>query len=379
MRRFFKRVASLFGAVRAENELKREIESHLRILQDNFERSGLPPAEAKLAAQRSYGNVESVKELHRETRSYMWIENLVKDIGYGWRSLLHTPGFTCVAAIALALGIGANTAIFGVVNAVVLQPLAYRDPDRLVTILHNGTGPVATANYMDWRDQSHAFQAMGAADYWSPNISSSDRSDSHPAEHLFGLEVTQNMLPTLGVEPLLGRLFAKGEDREGSNREAVLSYALWQRRFSGDRNVLGKLIRLDGEAYSVIGVMPQGFKFAPFWATHTELWAPATLEATMHERGGNHLRVFARLKPGVTLAQARADMARVTGRLEKEYPATNRNVVVRPLKENVVGNVETPLLMMLGAVGFVLLIACANVAHLMLARTLGRPRLKFRP
>ncbi|MFZ0591405.1 MAG: ABC transporter permease, partial [Bryobacteraceae bacterium] len=312
-------------------------------------------------------------------RSYMWIENLVKDIGYGWRSLLHTPGFTCVAAISLALGIGANTAIFGVVNAVVLQPLAYRDPDRLVTILHNGTGPVATANYMDWRDQSHAFQAMGAADYWSPNISSSDRSDSHPAEHLFGLKVTQNMLPTLGVEPLLGRLFAKGEDREGSNREAVLSYALWQRRFSGDRNVLGKLIRLDGEAYSVIGVMPQGFKFAPFWATHTELWAPATLEATMHERGGNHLRVFARLKPGVTLAQARADMARVTGRLEKEYPATNRNVVVRPLKENVVGNVETPLLMMLGAVGFVLLIACANVAHLMLARTLGRPRLKFRP
>lgn len=379
MRRFFKRVASLFGAVRAENELKREIESHLRILQDNFERSGLPPAEAKLAAQRSYGNVESVKELHRETRSYMWIENLVKDIGYGWRSLLHTPGFTCVAAISLALGIGANTAIFGVVNAVVLQPLAYRDPDRLVTILHNGTGPVATANYMDWRDQSHAFQAMGAADYWSPNISSSDRSDSDPAEHLFGLEVTQNMLPTLGVEPLLGRLFAKGEDREGSNREAVLSYALWQRRFSGDRNVLGKLIRLDGEAYSVIGVMPQGFKFAPFWATHTELWAPVMLEATMHERGGNHLRVFARLKPGVTLAQARADMARVTGRLEKEYPATNRNVVVRPLKENVVGNVETPLLMMLGAVGFVLLIACANVAHLMLARTLGRPRLKFRP
>jgi predicted permease len=374
MRRFFKRVASLFGAVRAENELKREIESHLRILQDNFERSGLPPAEAKLAARRSYGNVEFVKELHRETRSYMWIENLVKDIGYGWRSLLHTPGFTCVAAIALALGIGANTAIFGVVNAVVLQPLAYRDPDRLVTILYNGTGPVATANYMDWRDQSHAFEAVGAADYWSPNISSNDRYDSHPAEHLFGLKVTQNMLPTLGVEPLLGRLFAKGEDREGSNREAVLSYALWQRRFSGDHNVLGKLIRLDGEAYSVIGVMPQGFKFAPFWATHTELWAPATLEATMHERGGNHLRVFARLKPGVTLAQARADMARVTGRLEKEYPATNRNVVVRPLKENVVGNVETPLLMMLGAVGFVLLIACANVAHLMLARTSDRQR-----
>ncbi len=374
MRRFFKRIASLFVAIHAENELQREIESHLQILQDNFEKNGLSPAEAKLAARRSYGNVEFVKELHRETRSYLWIENLLKDIGYGWRSLLHTPGFTSVAIIALALGIGANTAIFGVVNAVVLQPLAYRDPDRLVTILHNGTGPVATANYIDWRNQSHAFAAMGAADYWSPNISGNDRSDNRPGEHLFGLKVTQNMLPMLGTEPLLGRLFAKGEDREGSNHEVVLSYRLWQRRFSGDGEVLGKLIRLDGEAYTVIGVMPPAFNFAPFWATHTELWAPATLQATMHERGGNHLRVFARLKPNVTLAQARADMATVTGRLEKEYPASNRNVVVRPLKENVVGNVETPFLMMLGAVGFVLLIACANVAHLMLARTSDRQR-----
>lgn len=374
MRWFFRRMASLFGRARADKELQREIESHLQILQEKFERSGLSPSEAKLAARRSYGNVEFVKELHRETRSYLWIENLVKDIGYGWRSLLHTPGFTCVAAITLALGIGANTAIFGVVNAVVLKPLAYHDPDRLVTILHNGTGPVATANYIDWRDQSHAFEAMGAADYWSPKISSNDGSDSRPAEHLFGLKVTQNMLPMLRVEPVLGRLFTKGEDREGVNHEVILSYSLWQRRFGGDRNVIGKLVRLDGEAYSVIGVMPHGFKFAPFWATHTELWAPATLEASMHERGGNHLRIFARLKPGVTLAQARADMAAVTGRLEKEYPATNRNVVVRPLKENVVGNVETPLLMMLGAVGFVLLIACANVAHLMLAHTSDRQR-----
>jgi predicted permease len=374
MRRFVKRIASLFGAGHAENELRREIESHLRILQDEFEKTGLSPAEANLAARRSYGNVEFVKELHRETRSYPWIENLLKDIGYGWRSLLRTPGFTAVVTIALALGIGANTAIFGVVNAVILQPLAYRDADRLVTILHNGTGPVATANYFDWRDQSHAFESMGAADYWSPNISSDDHSDKQPAEHLYGLKVTQNMLPMLGVEPLLGRLFAKGEDREGADHEAVLSYALWQRRFGGDRAVLGKPIKLDGEAYTIIGVMPPGFKFAPFWATHAELWVPNALEATMHERGGNHLRVFARLKPTLTLAQARADMATVSSRLEEEYPASNRNVVVRPLKENVVGNVETPLLMMLGAVGFVLLIACANVAHLMLARTTDRQR-----
>ena len=374
MRRFFSRVASLFRAADADKELEREIESHLQLLQDNFEKGGLSPAEAKLAARRSYGNVEFVKELHRETRSYLWIENLVKDIGYGWRSLLHAPAFTAVATTALALGIGANTAIFGVVNAVVLQPLAYRDPDRLVTILHNGTGPVATANYIDWRDQSHSFQAMGAADYWSPNITSNDRFHSRPAEHLLGLKVTQNTLPMLGIDPLLGRLFAKGEDREGADHEVVLSHQLWQRRFGGDRNVLGKPIRLDGEAYTVIGVMPPGFEFAPFWATHAELWAPVTLGKTMYQRGGNHLRVFARLKPNVTLPQARADIAAVTGRLEKQYPASNRNVVVRPLKDNVVGNIQTPLLMMLGAVGFVLLIACSNVAHLMLARTSDRHR-----
>src|SRR5436305_4529533 len=209
MRRFWKRMASLFGASHAENELQREIESHLQILQDHFEEGGLSPVEAKLAARRSYGNVELVKELHRETRSYMWIENLLKDIGYGWRSLLRTPGFTCVATLALAVGIGANTTIFGVVNAVVLRPLAYRDADRLVTILHNGTGPVATANYIDWRDQSHSFEAMGAADYWSPNLTTRDPSDTHPAEHLYGLKVTQNLLPMLGVDPLLGRLFIK--------------------------------------------------------------------------------------------------------------------------------------------------------------------------
>ena len=327
-----------------------------------------------MAARRAYGGVEQAKELHREARSFPWIEHLAKDLRYGARSLLRTPGFTAVAVIALALGIGANTAIFGVVNAVLLRPLAYKDADRLVTVLNNGTGPVATGNYLDWRDQSHSFEAMGGADFWSPNLISHDPSDSNPAENLKGLKVTQNLLPLLGVEPLLGRLFVKGEDQVGAEHEVILSYRLWQRRFHGDPNVLGKLITLNGEAYTVVGVMPASFKFAPFWATHAELWVPNAFGDSIHERGGNHLRVFARLKPGVTLAQARADMATVTARLETQFPATNRNVVVRPLKENVVGNIETPLLMMLGAVGFVLLIACANVGHMLLARTSDRQK-----
>jgi predicted permease len=374
MRRFFARLTNLFRGQKAEHELTREIASHLALLQEEFEARGLSPEQANLAARRAYGGVEQAKELHREARSIPWIEHLVKDLHYGARSLLRTPGFTAVAVIALALGIGANTAIFGVVNAVLLRPLAYKDADRLVTVLNYGTSPVATANYLDWRDQTHSFVAMGAADFWSPNLISRDSSDTSPAEHLNGLKVTQNLLPLLGVEPLLGRLFVKGEDQVGAEREVILSYRLWQRRFHGDRSVLGKLIVLDGEAYTVVGVMPAPFKFAPFWATHAELWAPNAFGDSIHERGGNHLRVFARLKPGVTLAQARADMAIVTGRLEKQYPATNRDVVVRPLKDNVVGKIESPLLLMLGAVGFVLLIACANVAHMLLARTSDRQK-----
>jgi putative ABC transport system permease protein len=374
MRRFFSKLASLFQRRKVERDLAREIASHLVLLQEGFEARGLAPTEAELAARRAYGGVEQAKELHREARTFLWIEHLIKDARYGGRSLLRTPGFTAVAVIALALGIGANTAIFSVVNTVLLRPLPYKNPDRLVTILHNGTGPVATANYIDWRDQSHSFEAMGAADYWSPNISSSDSSVSHRAEHLYGLKVTQNLMPLLGVEPLLGRLFLRGEDQEGADHEAILSYRLWQRRFNGDRNVLGELITLDGEAYTIVGVMPASFQFAPFWAIHAEIWVPDALGESIHERGGNHFRVFARLKPGVTLAQARADMATVTGRLEKQYPATNRYVMVRPLKENVVGKIETPLLLLLGAVGFVLLIACANVAHLLLARTSDRQK-----
>ena len=369
MRRFLSRVANLFRGRGAEPELAREIASHLALLQEDFERRGLPPEEAKMAALRAYGGVEQAKELHREARSFVWIEQCFKDVRYGARNLLRTPMFTLVAAITLALGIGANTAIFSVVNAVLLRPLAYKEPDRLVTLLHIFSNPVAVANYIDWRDQSRSFEAMGAAEYWSPNLTGSD-----PPEHLLGLRMTQNLLPMLGVEPLLGRVFVPGEDQNGAEHEVVLSHQLWQRRFNSDPNILGKSIVLDGQGYTVIGVMPLEFKFAPFWATHAELWAPLAFGDRIHNRGGNSLRIFARLKPGVTLQQARAEIATITARLEKQNPGTNRDVFVTPLKENVVGKVETPLLVLLGAVGFVLLIACANVAHMLLARTADRQK-----
>lgn len=373
MRRFFLRLTNLFGH-HADSEMSREMASHLALLQEDFEKKGDSPEQAKLAARRAYGGLEQAKELHRDARSFPLLENILKDIRYGARNLARAPGFTAVAMIVLALGIGANTAIFSVVNAVLLQPLAYGDPGRLVTILHHGTGPVATANYLDWRDQSTSFEAMGAADYWSPNLTAIDPSDPTPSEHLYALKVTQNLLPLLKVQPLLGRLFLKGEDREGANHEVILSHSLWRRNFQSNPNVLGKVINLDGQGYSIVGVMPPAFHFAPFWATRAELWVPNSLADTINARGGNHLRVFARLKPGIALDQARADMATVTARLEKQYPATNRNVIVRPLKENVVGNIQTPLLMMLCAVAFVLFIACANVAHMLLARTADRQK-----
>ncbi len=369
MRRFFARLACLFRSPQLESDLTREIESHLALLQEDFERRGLLPEAARLAARRAYGGVALARELHRETRSFPWIEQVLKDARYGARTLRRTPVFSLVAVVTLALGIGANTAIFSVVNAVLLRPLPYKDADRLVVALHDGSNPVGAANYIDWRDQSRSFETMAAAESWSSNLTGGEAP-----EHLLGLRVTQNLLPMLGIDPLLGRLFAAGEDRQGSEHEVVLSYRLWQRLFNGDAKVLGKPVTLNNEAYTVVGVMPAGFRFAPFWATRAELWVPLEFGDRLHNRGGNSLRIFARLKPGVTLAGARAEMAAITARLERQYPGTNRNVVVSPLKEKVVGRIETPLLTLLCACGFVLLIACANVAHMLLARTSGRQK-----
>jgi predicted permease len=369
MRRLFARLAGLVHGSCAEREMDREIAAHLALIREDYEARGLSPEQAELAARCAYGGVEQAKELHREARSFPWVEHRLKDLRYGWRNLLRHPGFTLVAVLALALGVGANTAIFTVVNAVLLRPLAYRDPARLVTILHDGDNPVSVANYLDWRDQSRSFDAMAAADYWSPNLTGIDSP-----EHLTGLKVTQNLLPMLGIDPLLGRLFVPGEDRKGAEHELILSYRLWLRRFNADPAVIGRSVTLNGESYIVVGVMPPDFRFAPFWAVRAELWVPLAFGDRIHNREGNSLRVFARLKPAVPLAAARAEIAGITARLERQYPGTNRHVLVTPLKENVVGKIQTPMLIVLGAVGFVLLIACANVAHMLLARTSERQR-----
>ena len=351
---------------RTEREMEEEMRFHIDARAADLMKGGLTPQQAQRQARLEFGGMETAKGECRDAIGVSFLEILFQDVRHGMRAMLRTPAFTAIAVIVLALGIGANTAIFSVVDAVLLRPLAYRDSGRLVTILMNGDGPVSAGNYVDWRDQSRSFTAMSAAEAWSPNLTGVDST-----EHIPGLKVTQDLFPMLGIDPMLGRLFASGEDKEGANREVILSYRLWQQRFSGDPNVLGRPILLDGNAYLVIGVMPQGFQFAPFWATKAELWVPSAFGPGVHASGGS-LRIFARMKDSVSLKQARADIASIAGRLEQQYPGTNRDVVVTQLKEKVVGPIETPLLVLLGAVAFVLLITCANVAHMLLARAASR-------
>jgi len=355
-----RRVLALFSREQFHHDLEEEMRLHVDLRRKKLAADGLSPD----LAQPAFGNSTLLRETSGDAWRWLALEHFLQDLRYGARGLVRTPGFTAVAVIALALGIGANTAIFSVVNSVLLNPLAYRDADRLVTILHNDFNPVAAANYLDWRDQTTSFEAMAAAEAWGSNLTGFDSP-----EHLVGIRLTPNLLPMLGIAPVLGRFFVSDEARE-----VVLTDHVWNRRFNRDPNILGRVLTLSGVAYTVVGVMPPDFHFAPFWITHAEIYAPLDLAPRAANRGGNSLRIFARLRPGVTLAQARSEVKTVTARLESQYPGTNRRVTVRPIKENVVGRVETPLLVLLAAVGFVLLIACANVAHMLLARTSDRQR-----
>jgi predicted permease len=296
-------------------------------------------------------------------------QSMLQDLRYALRQLGKSPVFAVVTVLTIALAIGANTAIFSVVNAVLLRSLPYAESDRLVVLLHSGKDPVAAANYLDWREQNHVFSGMGAAEGWTPNLSA-----TRQAESIHGLHVSSNLFPMLGVQPLLGRFFLPEEERKGKDHAVILSYPLWQRMFGGDPGIVGQSVTLQGERYTVVGVMPRQFQFAPFWATKAEIYAPLSLEERATSRGGNSLRVFARLKPDVKLDDARAEITTITTRLEQQFPGTNRDVTVEFLKEKVVGDTRPALLILLAAVTFVLLIACANVAHLLLARGAARQR-----
>src|SRR5215213_9665002 len=303
------------------------------------------------------------------------METLFKDIRYGIRGLLKRPGFTVIALITLALGIGANTAIFSVVNAVLLRPLPFQKPEELVIVWedlafagfpHNTPAP---ANYVDWKTQNQSFVDMAASHETSFNLT----GDGEP-ERVSTYAVTANFFPLLGVQPLLGRSFTPEEDRPGGSKAVVLSYGLWQSHYGGDRNILNREILLNGEKHAVAGVMPASFQF---FAADVRVWVPIALaQEDWANRGGHYLTVVARLKPGVLVTQAQADMNAVMRRISTDHPEETMEgkigVVVMPVRDEFVGDTRGSLIVLLVAVAFVLLIACANVAGLLLARAVGR-------
>jgi len=287
------------------------------------------------------------------------------------RVLVKSPGFAFATVAVLALGIGVNTAIFSVVHSVLLKPLPYRDPGRLVVALHEGRYPVSPADFLDYRGQVRAFDQLAAAQAWGGSLVGVDKAEEIP-----GLQVSANLFITLGVPPLLGRTFAAGEDQPGAPPVLVIGYGLWQRHFGGDPGIVGQTIRVTDRPYTVVGVMPPQFQFAPFWQTEAQMWTPLVLGDRITDRAGSSLRLFARLRAGVSMAQAQAQMDTVARRLAVAYPNTNTNlgIEVVPLREKVVGAVRPTLLLLLGTVLFVLVIACADTTNLSLTRAVSRQR-----
>jgi predicted permease len=366
-------LAMRFRATFAKREMDRaldeELQSHFEMLVEQNIGRGMPPGEALRAARLELGGADQIKESVHDQRGLPLLESLWRDVRYGARMLRKSPGFTTVAVLTLALGIGANTAMFSVINAVLLRPLAYKDPSQLVVVRYEEMGTVAGGNFLDWQSDSRSFERMGAAEAWTANLGGGDRPEQLEAMHL-----TSDVLPLLGVQPMLGRVLLPEEEHTGHEHVIVVSYNLWKNRLAASSVAVGQILALDGEPYTIVGVMPPGFQFAPFWDTKAQIWAPLVLDARRDDRRGASLRVFARLNSGVTPEQARAEMNAISARLEKEYPGTNGKIAIIPLQEIVVRSVRPALLMLLAAVGFVLLIACANVAHLQLVRAAAREK-----
>jgi putative ABC transport system permease protein len=377
------RLASLRLAPERETEIIEELSQHLDDAYQHALLDGLTAEEAKAVALDELADHQLlINELRRSERAAPLepailghgrrgnvFEDLLQDIRYGVRALAKNLSFTTVAVIALALGIGANTAIFSVVNAVLLRPLPFKDPSRLIMIWEDASfagfphNTPSAADFLDWQNQNQSFSQMSAIERASFNL-----TNSGDPERLDGRRVSGNFFNMLGVEPQLGRHFTAAEDKAGASHVVMLSNALWQRRFASDPGVVGKQLMLNGESYTVVGVMPPSFQFP---TSEDLLWTPLAFtnqEAT--NRGRHYLQVVGRLKDGVTEPQAQAEMSTIASRLEQQYPRTNTRVGITlvPLHDELVGDIKSPLLLLLGAVAFVLLVACANVANLLLAR-----------
>jgi putative ABC transport system permease protein len=369
-----------FWRQRKDEELDAEIRSHLdEAIRDRLAR-GETPEEARANALREFGNVGLVKEVTRELWGWAWLERLMQDLRFGLRMLRKQPGFALIAVLTLSLGIGANTLIFSVVNALLLRPLPYRNAERIVAVselVNDGSlTPVSPANFQDLRAQQSVFASLAAVEFDAFNLAGGQQP-----EHLSGALASPEFFRVLNVEAALGRTLLPDDERPESERVVMLSHELWQRRFGGDTSLIGKQVILyandnpqEGGSYTVVGVLPQSFWFA---SGQFEVWVPRRATPTqLANRSARSQQVIGQLKPEVTLQQARAELQAIGRRLAEAWPKENqqRSFSLMPLQERLLGEFGAAMFLLLGAVCFVLLIACANVANLLLARAAARQK-----
>jgi putative ABC transport system permease protein len=372
---FGRRLATLVRRNQLHRELEDEMRLHRELREQQNIEAGMTPDEAHYAAERRFGNATLLKEASREMWTGTWFEHLIQDLRYGLRQLRRSPGFTAVAVLTLALGIGANTLIFSVVNAAILHPLPFRDANRLVTLWvtgsnfgYTGPGSLTDPDYTEWQKQNRVFSDIAAYRGQPSNLTGA----GEPLR-LAGAAISPSLFRVLGVNPALGRPFALEEENAGHNHVALLSDKLWRSRFGSDPSAVGKAIKLDGEFYSVVGVMPASFDFP----NQADVWVPLTLSSDAHNAT---LQIVARLKPGVSIERARTDVILIAQRLDEQRDRHRRSgdwdeqTTLVPLGDEVASALRTSLLVLLGAVGLVLVIACANVANLFLGRAATRQR-----
>jgi len=357
---------------RKQQELEQELQSHLQMAANDRAERGECVDRAQQAARREFGNVELVQQVTRDQWGWRWLEELFQDLRYGARMLRKNPGFTLVAVLTLALGIGANTAIFSIVNAVLLKPLAMEDPARVVFLREqwrNAFSSVSVASFADVQRQTTSFASLSASNNASFNLTTQQAPEREGGE-----VATADYFATFGVQPILGRVFTSDEDKPGHAQVVVISERLWRTRLRTDSGIVGRPLRINGMPYTVVGIMPNIFD--PL-LNNSDFWIPEAFTAEqLADRGDHYINVVGRLKAGVSLAEAQSELNVIALRLQKEYPIDDENLGlnITPLSTVLLGDQRLALWMMLAAVGFVLLIACANIANLQLARSRTRQK-----